>query len=179
MSDRFSTFVDNVFTEHSNLTVQSLCPEVNGFEESLREALGSASIIVCATPSTKALFSSNYVHAGTHVILIGSYKPHMREVDDDLVKRAVSGTLLVDSWEACSQEAGELLSAGISRSDVVEIGELAERRELAFRGDGINGPITMFKSVGIGLQDVAIATAVVRAAEDREGLGVVVRDYDS
>lgn len=115
---------------------------------------------------------------GTHINLVGSYTPEMREIDDDLVKRA--GKILVDSREACAHEAGELVSAGISPEDMVEVGEIVE-----IDGEGIDdriietksaGDISIFKSVGIGLQDTAIAHLVVKNAI-ANNIGVRV-DYD-
>jgi ornithine cyclodeaminase len=126
----------------------------------------------------------------------------MREVDRELVQRAVSkpgerSCLLVDSRAACAAEAGELIDAEVSGSQVVEIGELVrftegnqgeltldlslgfgDEREEGGSGEVGVGPITMFKSVGVGLQDVAIACAVVEKAEET-GVGSWVGDYDS
>jgi ornithine cyclodeaminase len=90
----------------------------------------------------------------------------------------------VDSRSACLAEAGELISAGIEGRQVVEIGELvsfgedgelldAERQPLPVKIGSTTGPVTIFKSVGVGLQDVAIACAVVQRAEEL-GLGTYV-----
>lgn len=125
----------------------------------------------------------------------------MREVDRELVRRAVKSTsrkdqgtrqiLLVDSREACALEAGELIDAGVQGSQITEIGELVTFEESGglilksisalddqvdgWRDEG--GPITMFKSVGLGLQDVAIACAVVAKAEEM-GVGMKMAGYD-
>ena len=56
-----------------------------------------------ATSSTVPLFPSSFVAPGTHLCLIGSYKPSMHEVDSDLVRRA--GKVVVDSKEACEVSA--------------------------------------------------------------------------
>lgn len=58
-----------------------------------------ASIVVTATSSTVPLFPSSFVSPGTHLCLIGSYKPTMHEIDSELVLRA--GKVIVDSKEAC------------------------------------------------------------------------------
>jgi len=129
----------------------------------------------------------------------------MKEVDTDLIMRAIPkegsesspARLLVDSVLACFTEAGELLEANLHSDQVVEIGELVlekranseasswrDSRELAEQSDDFDGPITVFKSVGVGLQDVAIACAVVDKAEELERLsadgsvGVVVKSFD-
>lgn len=128
----------------------------------------------------------------------------MRECDSELVLRAIrppsaakggiegGRILLVDSRDACAREAGELIEAGVDfEKEVVEIGEMVEfgedgnvvLDEESSRGGGeggcgSEGGITMFKSVGVGLQDVAMACAVVKKAEEM-GLGTRLDGYDS
>lgn len=171
------------------------------------QILKSVDIIICATSSTEPLFPSSWVKNGAHVILIGSYKPSMREVDKALVLRSVPSQiplkyaskplpiLLVDSREACSHEAGELIDAQITPSQMTEIGEIIPMNEnhvvpresylnLEPSSSGINagfdGPISIFKSVGVGLQDVAIASAIVDKACSLDGdIGIKVHDYDN
>ncbi|KAK7440617.1 hypothetical protein VKT23_016965 [Stygiomarasmius scandens] len=168
--------------------------------DAVRKALSTASIIITATSSRVPLFPSSWVPSGAHLILIGSYTPEMREVDKDLVMRAVNKggstepRLLVDSVHACFEEAGELIDAGLKEDQMVEIGKvvverrqsgktLEHRTEVAMPEPDFKGPITLFKSVGVGLQDVAIACAVVDKADELRGagehdLGVLVEGYD-
>lgn len=119
----------------------------------------------------------------------------MHEVDSVLIRRALSPTtganstyepiLLVDSRSACLAEAGELIAASVSPKDLVEIGEIVHGDgrprfndiSLAAPAD-FSGPIALFKSVGVGVQDVAIACAVVRRAEEMGSVGVLIPDYD-
>lgn len=138
----------------------------------LSETVKDADIICTMTSSTQALFASKDVKPGAHMCLIGSYKKHMREVEDDLVKRA--GIVLVDSKEACEAEAGELHN--LTEDQMVEIGKVVKDKSKA---DPIKqaGDVTMFKSVGLGVQDVAIAQTVLDQAE-KLGLGSVIEDYD-
>lgn len=155
---------------HINLHVISSSQDSREMEGAVR----SADVIICATSSTVPLFPSSWVRTGTHVILIGSYTPAMREVERELVLRALPGCLLVDSRKASLEEAGELIDAGLEPHQLTEIGELVvdEGR------DGRPGKdITMFKSVGVGLQDVGIACAVVDHALSRSD-GTVIEDYD-
>ena len=164
----------------------------------VEEAVKEADLIICATSSTTPLFPSGWVKSGTHIVLIGSYTPQMQEVDGDLIGRAnQSKGLLVDSREACLKEAGELINAGLTRDELLEIGQilpidrfggldiqaLKDRLKSGIQDSvpqihGFNGPVTLFKSVGIGLQDVAIGTAVVLKAEEL-GIGHVIDDYDA
>ena len=162
----------------------------------IKTALGTTDIIICATSSTLPLFPSSWVRDGTHVILIGSYKPEMREVDRDLILRSLRGTLLVDSREACLREAGEILDARVQPEQMKEIGELLPKGvdenfdlQVYFRKpstaapDGpqreFDGPVTVFKSVGIAVQDVVIASSIVERAYSSDGrIGTTVSEYD-
>ena len=176
--------------------------------ESIEKAIHAANIIICATSSTLPLFPSSWVKSGTHVILVGSYKPSMQEVEETLVKRAVPATrpiddqqinqvLIVDSRLACMQEAGDLLKAGVDPTSMLEIGELISRKEgqsqpqseissslltyserNSYPSALFTGPITMFKSVGVGVQDVIITKEVVSHAKNM-GMGTLIERYDT
>ena len=125
----------------------------------------------------------------------------MQEVEETLVKRAVPATrpiddqqinqvLIVDSRLACMQEAGDLLKAGVDPASMLEIGELVSRKEgqsqpqseisssLLFERNSFTGPITMFKSVGVGVQDVIITKEVVSHAKNM-GMGTLIEQYDT
>ena len=95
----------------------------------------------------------------------------MREVDDTLIQRA--SILLVDSQEACEEEAGELIHAGV---EMKEIGQwIIQEVNQAKAESGV----TIFKSVGIGLQDVAIASLVFKRADELGNVGTQINNYDS
>jgi ornithine cyclodeaminase/alanine dehydrogenase-like protein (mu-crystallin family) len=115
----------------------------NGDKEDLSEIIGDADIVVTVTSSTEPLFPSQHVSAGTRLILVGSYKPTMQEVDLALVKRA--GLIVVDSKEACGHEAGDLLQAGVKEEDMVELGSIIAD-EAARAAVGRGGDVCMFKS---------------------------------
>ncbi|KAG9312485.1 hypothetical protein JVU11DRAFT_6872 [Chiua virens] len=151
----------------------------------LKDAVRRADVICTATSSEEPLFPSEWVSPGTHLNLVGSFTPRMHEVDSDLVHRAWP-KVVVDSRDACALEAGELIDAGKTtdlNSSLLELGELVEKGEDGnfvpvelprdFRGpDGV----TIFKSVGVGLQDVAIASLVLSRAE-RMGYGTRIENY--
>lgn len=132
----------------------------------------------------------------------------MQEVEETLVKRAVPATrpiddqqinqvLIVDSRLACMQEAGDLLKAGVDPASMLEIGELVSRKEgqsqpqseissslltcferNSYPSASFTGPITMFKSVGVGVQDVIITKEVVSHAKNM-GMGTLIERYDT
>ncbi|TDL22087.1 NAD-binding protein [Rickenella mellea] len=145
----------------------------------LQHAVEAADVICTATSSKKPLFQSQWVKVGTHINLVGSYTPHMAEVDDALIRRA--GRVLVDSKYACLHEAGELLSAGISMDEMVEVGEITHVDGTGLHDEVIRlksaGDITIFKSVGIATQDNVIAHAVVDKATSM-GIGTHIPAYD-
>ena len=151
----------------------------NGFD--LEQAVRDADVICTATSSTEPLFDSNWVKPGAHINLIGSYTPEMREVDGDLFKR--SGVVIVDSKDACLIEAGELIRAGMTPDDLVQLGELVDIDgqpnsgrivEVWLKNPGI---VTIFKSVGLGLQDNAIANLILERAKFL-GLGTTIQKYN-
>jgi ornithine cyclodeaminase/alanine dehydrogenase-like protein (mu-crystallin family) len=165
----------------------------DGTKADLSEIVRAANIIVTVTSSTEALFRSSAVSPGTRLVLVGSYTPKMREVDDDLIKRA--GIIVVDSKEACGHEAGELISAGIKDDELIELGTLVGDPETA-KSAGKGGDVVIFKSVsidiggsatesfsaddqvGLGIQDVAIAKLVFDEAE-KKSIGSRVVGYDT
>ncbi|TFY57857.1 hypothetical protein EVJ58_g6772 [Rhodofomes roseus] len=188
INTRLSTLASRLKAEAGsvNIDVSSLPKDTQ--DDAFRAAVREADLIITATSSTTPFFPSDYVKPGAHLCLIGSYTPKMHEVDTDLVKRA--GRVVVDSRAACLVEAGELITAGLRPFDLVEIGELLQP---AVSADGSGsvwaaqdelvrkvqaaGDVTIFKSVGVGVQDVAIASAVARKAA-QESIGTIVADYD-
>lgn len=113
--------------------------------EATRQAVHDANLIICCTPSLEPLFNSVDVTSGTHITLIGSYRPDMHEIQGELLNRA--GMILVDSREHVSAEAGEIIDAGYANSEaLVEVGAViadpALLQTLVQAGD-----VTIFKSV--------------------------------
>lgn len=114
----------------------------------LSQAVHNANIILTLTPSREPLFNSVDVTSGTHVVCVGSYKPEMREVDEQLIRRA--GLVVVDSKAACAAEAGELIAANVGAEGMVELGELladGAGGQQAIERVQQSGDINLFKSV--------------------------------
>ncbi|TCP55016.1 ornithine cyclodeaminase [Tamaricihabitans halophyticus] len=127
----------------------------------LSAAVPEADIISCATLATEPIISGELLRPGTHIDLIGSFRPTMREVDDECIRRA---TVYIDSPVAF-EEAGDIaqpVAAGVLDPAAVA-GTLPElcRGELAGREH--DDQITVFKTVGTGLADLAAATLVYRS----------------
>ena len=129
----------------------------------LRPALAEADVVTCATTSATPIVHGADVRAGTHVDLVGGFTPTMREADDALVAKS---SVFVDTYVGALAEGGDVVEP--IRSGVIE--RSAVRAELAelCRGDkpGRTGAaeITLFKSVGTALEDLAAACMVVREA---------------
>ena len=116
-------------------------------------AAREADVIVTATRSSEALFDGALVKPGAFVAAVGSSKPAARELDDALLSRAA---LIVVEWKTAAEaEAGEFNRAApgvISAERVFELGALLVNPKPRHPDD-----IVVYKSVGIGLEDVAIA----------------------
>ena len=123
------------------------------------QAIEGADIICCATSSTEPIFAAEAVRRGTHVNAIGAFRPDMAELPSALFARAA--LVAVDSRGAALAEAGDVLAAiaagDLAEADLVEVGDLAS--DHAARRDP--EAITIFKSVGLAIQDVAAAELMV------------------
>lgn len=119
------------------------------------QALDGAELVVTATRATEPLFGGDALDPGSFVAAVGSSLPHARELDDRCLQRAsrIAVEWLPQAW----REAGELIRppAGLLAPDkLVELGALVSGRAPGRQHDG---EITVYKSVGVGLEDVALA----------------------
>jgi ornithine cyclodeaminase len=127
-----------------------------------RQAISEADIISCATLSSTPLVEGGWLHEGQHVDLVGAYTPQMRESDDNAVRRA---RVYVDTRAGALKEGGDIVqplaNGTISESDVIgDLYELA-RGQQPGRAAGDATSITLFKSVGAALEDLAAAELAV------------------
>lgn len=132
-------------------------------------AVRGADIVVTATSSPTPVIQGDWLRPGTHVNNIGSHSPGARELDTATVARA---KLVADLREACLAEAGDVLIP-------IREGAITEDHIHASLGEVVTGArpgrendeeITVFKSCGLAIQDVATALCVYRAARER-GIG--------
>ena len=137
-----------------------------------RAAVSRADVVTCATTSPTPLFAGADLRPGTHVDAVGAFRPAEREVDTETVRRA---RVVVDAYAAALKEAGDLLiplgEGAIAREHVVA--ELAELVAGSRPGRTSPGDVTLFKSVGFALEDLATATLAYNRANER-ALGVEV-----
>lgn len=124
--------------------------------DDLESACGSADIISGVTMSTEPLVFGSWLEPGTHLDLIGSFKPGMRETDNDAVVRS---TLFADTRDGVLAEAGDLLipiGEGLITADDIAA-ELQELVSSSHPGRTSDTEITLFKSVGTAAEDLAAA----------------------
>lgn len=134
----------------------------------LDEQIGWADIISSATISTEPLIKGALLQPGVHVDLVGAFTPDMRESDDDAVKRA---RIFVDTRAGATKEAGDIVQP--LKTKTITLDEvIADLHELA-RGDKTgresDSEITLFKSVGAALEDLAAGIAVYEKLRGRHG----------
>jgi alanine dehydrogenase len=136
------------------------------------EEVLQADIICTATSSATPLFDGKLVKDGTHINGIGSHAPAMRELDTEIIKRSL---FVGDSRDACFSEAGDIMipvSEGAVKEShfYAELGEIITSKK---KGRVNKEMITLFKSNGLAIQDVATAKIVYERAVEK-GIGTKV-----
>ncbi|MEM3736854.1 MAG: ornithine cyclodeaminase family protein [Candidatus Bathyarchaeia archaeon] len=137
------------------------------------EVVCKADILVVATSAKEPVVKGKWLRAGTHINGVGSHSPKVRELDGEVVRRS---KVVVDSREAALREAGDLLipmaEGGFSVGDIyAELGEVVSG---AKHGRESPEEVTLFKSVGLAIQDVAVAKIAYDKAR-RFGVGSEVK----
>lgn len=129
----------------------------------LEAAVAAADIVSCATLSTVPLVLGRWLKRGAHLDLVGAFRKDMRETDAEALQRA--DVIVVDDRTAALAEGGDIVQAIASGAiDAHRIS--AELRDFArgtHPGRTREDQITVFKSVGFALEDLAVAEAAVRA----------------
>lgn len=158
---------------HAEALAESLAvslPKVLGRQIAVRAvtdrqaAVADADIISCATLSKEALVEGDWLREGQHLDLVGAYTPQMRETDDRAVWRA---RVYVDTRAGALKEGGDIVQPlandTIDEDDVIgDLFELARGQQTG-RLPGDAASITLFKSVGAALEDLAAAELAIEA----------------
>jgi ornithine cyclodeaminase len=127
--------------------------------DDLAAAVAAADIVSTATLSSEPLIRGAWLTPGTHLDCVGAFRPTMRETDDDVARRA---RIFVDTRTGAFAEAGDILQplqAGVIRREAI-LAELAELCRRTVPGRTSAEEITLFKSVGASIEDLAAAVAV-------------------
>lgn len=132
--------------------------------DDLEHAVREADIVSCATLSAQPLIEGKWLRPGTHLDLVGGFTPKMREADDAAVKKA---RVYVDTRAGALKEAGDIV-VPIRRKIITKdklAGDLFDLCRREARGRRNAKEITLFKSVGTALEDLAAAVLVWRMLE--------------
>lgn len=152
---RASEFAESMQHTYPNIHIQTT--------QSPKDAIVDADIICTATTSSQPVFSANDVKKGTHINAIGAFTPKMCEIPSEIIAQA---KVFVDSLDAAKAEAGDIIQAidkGVFTWENVagEIGEVVLGQK---QGRIKDDEITVFKSVGIAVQDAYAAHAILKNA---------------
>ena len=153
--------------EHATAAAQAMAADglaVTAVRD-LEAAVRAADIVSCATLSAAPLVLGAWLAPGVHLDLTGAYRATMRETDDEAMRRAA--LIIVDDRKAALAEGGDLVQAlasgAIAQKDIAA--DLADLARGHHPGRAADSQITVFKSVGFALEDLAAAEAIFDAQE--------------
>ena len=125
----------------------------------LEAAVRDADVVVTATSAHEPILKGEWLKPGAHVNAVGSSRPNWRELDD----AAMANVVVVDSYEGARNEAGDVILSGAT--PFAELGEILNGSKRVEPG-----ATTIFKSLGMAVEDVAAAKLVYDAARSGDGL---------
>lgn len=124
--------------------------------DDLPSAAAGAHIISCATLASTPVVLGEWLSPGTHLDLVGGFTPEMRETDDNAIERA---RIFVDTRAGALAEAGDIIApikSGVMAEDDIA-GDLFDLTQGGRAGRRYHDQITLFKSVGTAVEDLAAA----------------------
>lgn len=140
---------------------------------SAKDACDGAGLIVAAVKSSEPVIDGNWLVPGTHINSVGTARRDQRELDVETFRRA--SRIVVDTKEGVFGEAGDAVAA----ADIVREDSVCELHELVagkVGGRGHDDEITLFKSVGSGIQDIVLAAVIYQRALEK-GLGTELPEF--
>jgi len=142
--------------------------------ETAEQAVRGASIVTTITFAKDPVLSQEWIGPGTHINAAGSNNPQRRELPAELIRRA--DLIAVDAMDQAKMESGDLVLA--LRPEEWDAAPITELRHVCAGRTGRTSPaeVTIFKSNGLGVQDVAVASHVYEQAM-AEGAGEQIRLY--
>jgi len=132
---------------------ERLAMEIGARAMSVEEAVRSADVVVTATNSTTPVLKGAWLKPGCHVNAVGACRPDWRELDDD----AMTNVVFVDSREGAMKESGDVILSGATI--YAELGQV-----LGGKVPSRAHETTIFKSLGMAVEDIAAAMLVYRSA---------------
>ena len=133
---------------------EAFAKEVNGEVTSAEEAVRGADVVVTVTSSKTPVVKGAWLKPGCHVNAVGACRHDWRELDDDAMRKSV---IFVDSHEAAMKESGDVILSGVKI--YAELGET-----FAGKIDSRANQTTIFKSLGMAVEDITSALLVYQAA---------------
>jgi thiomorpholine-carboxylate dehydrogenase len=122
---------------------------------SAEEAVRGADVIVVATSANTPILRGEWLAPGAHINAVGATRPDWRELDDEVLRRS---RIYVESRDAASKESGDVIAAGKTLTELGEV--IAESKP----GRQSNDEITLYKSVGVAVEDIVAASLVYQRA---------------
>ena len=122
---------------------------------SAEEAVRGAEVIVVATSATTPVLRGEWLSPGAHINAVGATRPDWRELDDEVLRKA---RIYVESREAATKESGDIIAAG---KIFAELGEVVSGSKPGRQSDD---ETTLYKSVGVAIEDIRSADLVYRRA---------------
>lgn len=183
---RLGEVEENVLTPlrqaYPAVTMKGLAKEGTlDYDVQLRAELALSDVIFCCTPSTEPLFPDAYLQPENgqapkqrFISLIGSYKPHMQEIDSQTLLSG--GKVWVDSKEACLEESGELIRAKVGPDQLLEVGELFYPGKEVEQVQVPEGSNVVFKCVGMGVMDLVVGKTLLKFAREM-GIGTPIEGF--
>ena len=141
--------------------------------DSAKSAVSDADIVVAAVNASEPVILGDWLKPGVHVNSVGTARPTQREIDSDVFRR--SAIVVVDTRNGVFTESGDCIAAAdvIKPEQAFELSDLVAGRAPARTHDH---QITLFKSVGTAVQDIAVAARIYQVAEAK-GLGTRLHDF--
>ena len=180
---RLQEMESDVLTElrarHPNTSISTFAKEGStNYDERLLSELQASDVIFSCTPSAEPNFPYSALQSAPKqrfISLIGSYKPHMHEIDTETLLSG-GGKVYVDSKSACLEESGELITAKMTEDQLVEmgdmLGELGPTEDIQIP----TGANVIFKCVGMGLMDLVVGKRLIDLGIE-QGLGTQVDGF--
>jgi alanine dehydrogenase len=163
--ERARLFIEEMQKSHKDSNLEFTASKSPG------EAVENADIICTATTSKNPVFPGNKIKKGVHINAVGAFTPQMQEIGEDVLVRATK--VVVDSVTAAMHEAGDLIipiNKGLFRAEDIH-GEIGEISGGIKKGRETPEEITLFKTVGLSVQDMAVGIYVLEQAR-KLGLGL-------
>ena len=135
--------------------------EIGAKAMSAEEAVRGADVVVTATSSKTSVLKGSWLKSGCHVNVVGASRPDWREMDDE----AMANVVFVDSREGAMKESGDVILSGAKI--YAELGEA-----LAGKTPSRASGTTIFKSLGMAVEDIGAAMLVYRAATEKSRVSI-------